>query len=111
MELIPAKPPRQQAVLNRIDYERRYFRYHRRRIPLDSLGKLLCEKIERNFANDNINLPQVLWVYHTANAIFIKTIEISKFKWQSKERLNAIRNLQILKGFLYKDMLQWEKTS
>lgn len=112
MELKTTKNVRTLArIRQRIDYEKRYFRYHRRHIPLDTLGQVVCQKIEKNFGNDHVHHAQVLWCYHTANAIFIKTIELSKFGWRTKARRSFAREIQILKGFLLKDLLQWEKAS
>jgi hypothetical protein len=111
MEISRITAKRQAAIERRIAYEKRYYAYHRRHIPLDSLGRIVCQKLEKNFANDTVHLPQVLWVYHTANAIFTKTLELSRYGWLTKERANHAREVQILKGFLYKDLLKWEKTS
>lgn len=98
-----------QRLKNRIEYEKRYFRFHRRRIAMDNLGNCVFDKIEKHFAEDHKNLPQVLWCYHTANKIFIKTLELGKYQWQTKERRWHMRQIQILKGFLLKDLLLWEK--
>lgn len=98
------------TVRQLLEYEERYFRYHWRRIPLDTLGNEVCRRIQRHFSKDTRYVSQALWLYHCANRMFLKTLELSKYPWQSRERIIHARDLQALKGFMLKDLIEWEKT-
>lgn len=98
------------GLLKILEREKRYFRYHRRRIQLDQLGDHVCNKIQNYFWNETSYLTQAIWMYHSANKMFIKTLELAKYDWRSRDRIIHARELLALKGFMLKDLISWEKS-
>jgi hypothetical protein len=93
-----------------IQIEKRAFYRFAKMIPLDPLGRHVCEKIDYYFRNDTEHPRQVLWMYHNANRMFRKTLELSKYPWKSRERTIRAREVEALKGFMLKDLIQWQKS-
>lgn len=98
-----------QKKIIQLAYEKRYFKYHCRHITTDSFGRHLCTKITQYFETSR-HIDQALWVYHNANKMFIKTLELNKYPANSRDYVINARHLLALKGFIYRDLIEWEKT-